>query len=376
MVDHPLINYAQEARKRGLSSRQIVQALTGAGWHVHDVMDIVLDHVQSSQTEIPVFEPELAEAGDNIISVRNASKSYGPDVKALDNASLTVKRGTVAALLGPNGAGKTTLVRIMSTLLTPDSGQVTVAGYDVVRDAQQLRGVIGLAGQYVAVDENLTGRENLEMVARLYHFTPEVSAQRAEELLIKFDLHEAGDRVTKTYSGGMRRRLDLAASLIAKPAVLFLDEPTTGLDPRSRFMLWQTIRELVEEGTTVLLTTQYMEEADQLAHYIFVIDHGHIIAQGTADELKRQVGGDILELRVTENSSVYHAAGIIRKYGSEEPRADEETGTVTMPVEGGASVLVDVVRDADADGLQILDIVLRRPSLDDVFMKLTGHSAN
>jgi len=285
MTSHPLIDYINDARKRGLSSKQITQSLIGAGWHVHDVMDIIVDHIQAPE-EI---------SSENIITIRNASKSYGPKIKALDNVSLSVKRGSITALLGPNGAGKTTLVRLMATLLVPDSGSVTVAGYDVIRDAQQLRSIIGLAGQSVALDETLTGRENLEMIARLYHFSSQVSSARTDELLSQLELQDASDRSVKTYSGGMRRRLDLAASLIAKPAVLFLDEPTTGLDPHGRFMLWQIIRELVEQGTTVLLTTQYMEEADQLAHYIFVIDHGCIIAQGSPDELKQQVGGDIDE---------------------------------------------------------------------------------
>ncbi|OGN34902.1 MAG: hypothetical protein A3I39_01275 [Candidatus Yanofskybacteria bacterium RIFCSPLOWO2_02_FULL_47_9b] len=282
MMLHPLINYINDARKRGLSSKQITQTLTGAGWLIHDMMDIIVDHIQA---------PEEISSED-IITIRNASKSYWPKIKALDDVSLSVKRGSITALLGPNGAGKTTLVRLMATLLVPDSGSVTVAGSDVTRDAQQLRSIIGLAGQSVALDETLTGRENLEMIARLYHFSPQVSSARTDELLFQLELQDASDRPVKTYSGGMRRRLDLAASIIAKPAVLFLDEPTTGLDPHGRFMLWQIIRELVEQGTTVLLTTQYMEEADQLAHYIFVIDHGRVIAQGSPDELKQQVGGD------------------------------------------------------------------------------------
>ncbi len=373
MASHPLIDYINDARKRGMTNKQIVQALTSAGWHVHDVMDIMLDRSDAPTIEAPAAP--VTQSSEHIITVRNASKTYGATVKALDDVSLDVRRGTVTALLGPNGAGKTTLVRLMTTLLTPNSGSITVAGYDVVHQAQELRGVIGLAGQYAAVDESLTGRENLEMVGRLYHFSTATASARADELLTQFDLQDAGDRPAKTYSGGMRRRLDLAASLIAKPQVLFLDEPTTGLDPRSRFLLWQTIRELVDQGTTVLLTTQYLEEADQLAHHIFVIDHGRIIAQGTPDELKRQVGGDILELRVPKHESVQMAANIVSKYGVESPRINEENGSVSVPVDGGAASLVDVVRDADAQGLQILDIVLRRPSLDDVFMKLTGHNA-
>jgi ABC-2 type transport system ATP-binding protein len=288
---------------------------------------------------------------------------------------LEVKRGSVTALLGPNGAGKTTLVRILATLLIPEHGSARVAGFDVVRDAQELRSIIGLAGQYAAIDEALTGRENLEMVGRLYHLSVPVVRQRAKELLHQFNLDDAGDRVLKTYSGGMRRRLDLAASLVIRPQILFLDEPTTGLDPRGRFALWHVIRELVEDGTTVLLTTQYMEEADQLADKIFVMDHGRIVAQGTANELKNQVGGDVLELHIFNHELANEAADLITKFGSEVPRVNEDTSVVTMPITGGAAVLIDVVRELDASDIKINDIILRRPSLDDVFMTLTGHSA-
>ena len=369
MANHPLISYVEEDRSHGMSSKQIINALTSAGWHTHDLTNILLDHIEI------YHGPVIPESADNIVTVRNVSKIYNKTTKALDDVSLNVKRGSITALLGPNGAGKTTLVRILATLLTPEHGTARVAGFDVIRDAQELRSVIGLAGQYAAVDETLTGHENLEMVARLYHLSPSDSRQRAEELIHQFNLNDAGDRILKTYSGGMRRRLDLAASLVIRPQVLFLDEPTTGLDPRGRFALWHIIRELVKDGATVLLTTQYMEEADQLAHNIFVIDHGKIIAQGTADELKKQVGGDVLELHVAEHDMISEASRLISQFGSEVPRIDTDTNIVTMPVSGGATVLIDAIRELDSANIKISDIVLRRPSLDDVFMSLTGHSA-
>jgi ABC-2 type transport system ATP-binding protein len=353
-----------------MSNVQILEALRTAGWHVHDLANILLDHIESPEAAAP----ETA-SGDSIITVRNVSKIFGKTVRALDNVSLDVKRGSVTALLGPNGAGKTTLVRILSTLLTPDHGTVRVAGFDVTRQAQELRSVIGLAGQYAAVDETLTGRENLVMVGRLYHMDQKTSEHRADELLRQFDLKDAADRVLKTYSGGMRRRLDLAASLVIRPQVLFLDEPTTGLDPRSRFAMWHVIRDLVQDGTTVLLTTQYLEEADQLAHYIFVIDHGRIIAQGTADELKKQVGGEVVEIHIADQARVEEVSSLIARFGTEIPRANTDTGIITMPVNGGAALLIEIVRELDTAAIKILDIVLRRPSLDDVFMKLTGHGA-
>ncbi len=359
MAHQELKRYLQQARHAGMSNEQIMQALTDAGWHVHDLVDIAIDSGEPA-------------SGELVISVRDVSKHYGA-VKALDRVSLDVKRGSVTALLGPNGAGKTTLVRILSTLLKPDGGTAAVAGFDVVSQAHALRSVIGLSGQYAAVDEMLTGRENLEMVARLYHLGPKDARARTDELLRQFELEDAADRTLKTYSGGMRRRLDLAASLVIRPRILFLDEPTTGLDPRSRFALWNVIRDLVEDGTTVLLTTQYLEEADQLAHHIFVIDHGHIIAQGTADMLKQQVGGDVLEVHVSRHQEAERAGAVIKTVGAEEPRVDADRGIVSLPVSGGAAVLVEAVRLLDAANIKISNMVLRRPSLDDVFMKLTGH---
>lgn len=367
MATHPLISYVEEARQRGMSSKEIIDSLMAAGWRVNDITGILLEHLP---------QKELQSSPDAIISAHNVSKTYNEGkVKALDNVSLEVRRGTVTSLLGPNGAGKTTLVRIMTTLLEPNSGVVRVAGLDVVRNAQELRSIIGLAGQYAAVDESLTGRENLVMVGRLYHLSQQQAMLRADELLRQFELEDAADRVLKTYSGGMRRRLDLAASLVIKPKILFLDEPTTGLDPRSRFALWHVIRGLVQEGTTVLLTTQYLEEADQLADYIFVIDHGHIIAHGTSNQLKRQVGGDVLELHVSDRGRLDETAEIISEFGNEEPRINPDTGIITMAAPGGAQVMVDVVRELDNAKIEISDIMLRRPSLDDVFMTLTGHSA-
>ncbi len=368
MAEHPITKYVKEARQAGMTNEQIMEELNRAGWKTHEIFEIVLEQ------GAPVAPSAPTMPSDRIISVNGISKVFGK-LKAVDNVSLTVKRGKVTALLGPNGAGKTTLVRMLTTLQIPTAGSAKVAGLDIVQDAQQLRSIIGLAGQYAAVDEILTGRENLEMVGRLYHLTIAAAKTRAKELLKQFDLEEAADRPVKNYSGGMRRRLDLAASLIIRPKILFLDEPTTGLDPQGRFALWQIIRDLVDDGTTVLLTTQYLEEADQLAEDIFVIDHGRIIAQGTPDELKRQVGGEVLELHVADHHEAERAAKVVEQFGQEKPHFDITTGIVTMPTAKGASVLIDVVRQMDSASIKLADIILRRPSLDDVFIKLTGHEA-
>jgi ABC-2 type transport system ATP-binding protein len=309
------------------------------------------------------------------IVVEGLVKRYGK-VVALDGIDLHVPPATVLGLLGPNGAGKTTAVRILTTLLRPDAGKATVAGFDVVRQAEELRHVIGLAGQNAAVDENLTGLENLEMVGRLYHVPATEARRRGEELLERFELTAAAHRTAKTYSGGMRRRLDLGASLVGRPQILFLDEPTTGLDPRSRLEMWDIIRELVNEGTTLLLTTQYLEEADRLADKIAVIDLGKVIAEGTSDELKARVGGEVLALRVADRERAAEAAGEVLGLGPGGGNVDNNTGEITIPVgSDGTAILTEAVRRLDAQGIRLADIGLRRPTLDDVFLALTGHAA-
>jgi ABC-2 type transport system ATP-binding protein len=310
----------------------------------------------------------------DIIEARGLVKKYG-DVVALDGLDLSVPEGTVYGLLGPNGAGKTTAVRILTTLLRPDAGMAKVDGLDVVKQPDAVRRIIGLTGQYAAVDEYLTGRENLRMFGDLYHLPSAYVKMRSDELLERFDLADAADRSLRTYSGGMRRRLDLAASLIAKPRVLFLDEPTTGLDPRSRIGLWEVITDLVADGTTALLTTQYLEEADQLAEEIVVIDHGRVIAQGTSDTLKDQVGGDRLEVVVEDPAQVDEAAQALRAVATGEVAVNRADHRVVAPVVGGSLTLVDAVRALDSAHVAIADVALRRPTLDDVFLSLTGHTA-
>ncbi|MER5440245.1 ATP-binding cassette domain-containing protein [Streptomyces sp. NPDC002790] len=301
-------------------------------------------------------------------------KTFG-DVKALDGVDLDVPEGTVLGLLGPNGAGKTTAVRCLTTLLTPDSGKAVVAGIDVLKHPNEVRRSIGLSGQFAAVDEYLTGRENLEMVGRLYQLPKKEAKKRAGELLDRFHLADAADRPSKTYSGGMRRRLDLAAALVVSPPVMFMDEPTTGLDPVNRQQLWEVIQELVAGGTTLLLTTQYLEEADHLAHDICVVDHGRVIARGTADQLKAQTGGERVEVVVHEPEHIETAREILSGYGKGETTVAQHTRKLTVPVIGGAKLLAEIIRDLDARGIEIDDIGLRRPTLDDVFISLTGHVA-
>jgi ABC-2 type transport system ATP-binding protein len=306
------------------------------------------------------------------ISARGLEKSYG-EVRALRGVDLDAAEGSVLGLLGPNGAGKTTVVRILTTLLKPDAGEATVAGLDVVNEAEALRSRIGLAGQYAAVDENLTGLENLTMVGRLYGKSRAESKRRGQDLLERFGLEDAARRIAKTYSGGMRRRLDLAAALVARPPVLFLDEPTTGLDPRSRLSLWETIEELVAEGTTVLLTTQYLDEADRLAHTIAVVDHGLVIAEGTPDELKERAGRERLEVRLCDEADADVAAAALRELSSGP--VDQDGLVLKLNVREHRGAIVQAVGRLTEAGVDVDDLALRRPTLDDVFLTLTGHVA-
>jgi ABC-2 type transport system ATP-binding protein len=310
-----------------------------------------------------------------IIRTEQLVKHFG-DVEALKGVDLEVQKGAVLGVLGPNGAGKTTAVRILATLLSPTSGRAEVDGLDVVRDAEELRFRIGLAGQNAAVDENLTGFENLELVGRLYHLSKAEARRRAGDVLDRFGLSEAAGRPAKTYSGGMRRRLDLAASLVGRPEILFLDEPTTGLDPRSRIDVWDFVRELQADGTTLLLTTQYLEEADQLADRIAVIDLGTVIAEGTSDELKDRIGGEVLELHIDDRADLARVAETLTGVGAGAPTLDHDGGIVRIPVgNDGFDALRDSVRRLDEAKVWVADIALHRPTLDDVFLSLTGRVA-
>jgi ABC-2 type transport system ATP-binding protein len=313
----------------------------------------------------------------NAVMAEGLVKTYG-SVRALDGLDLAVPEGSVLALLGPNGAGKTTAVRGLTTLLQPDAGRAEVAGIDVLRRPRDVRAVIGLSGQYAAVDEYLTGYENLDMIGRLYHLGRGAAQERARELLAQFGLDDAADRTVKTYSGGMRRRLDLAGALIARPQVLFLDEPTTGLDPRSRTDMWAMLADLVAAGATVLLTTQYLEEADRLADSIVVIDHGKVIARGTADQLKDQVGGEVVEVVVAETDRIPDAVRVLVDLAGGTPTVDDHTRKIAITVRDGrpaAEILVASLRELDAAGIVVRDVAVRRPTLDDVFLTLTGHAA-
>ncbi len=310
------------------------------------------------------------EASD-LVKTYQAGKTT---VTALDKLSLEIPQGTVQALLGPNGAGKTTTVKVLTTLITPDSGSAHINGVDVVAQPESIRRMIGVSGQYAAVDENLTGFENLDMVGRLYHLSPAQSKARARELIDMFDLVEAGDRVVKGFSGGMRRRIDLAGALVVNPPVLFLDEPTTGLDPRSRLALWGVIKTLVGQGTTALLTTQYLEEADQLADNIAVIDEGRVIAQGTSDELKLLVGGQRVEVTVHDVADVEKARSVLARHVTGDITSGADSRTLVGPVENAAKTLQKVLKDLADAGVELNDAGMRRPTLDDVFLQLTGHA--
>jgi ABC-2 type transport system ATP-binding protein len=314
----------------------------------------------------------------NFVEASGLTKTYTPKgaepVHALDGLDLSVPRGTITAILGPNGAGKTTAVKVLTTLIVPDGGTATIGGIDVLRRPEAIRPIIGVSGQYAAVDENLTGFENLDMVGRLYHLGARASRARAKELIDLFDLSEAQNRPVKGFSGGMRRRIDLAGALVTQPEVLFLDEPTTGLDPRSRLGMWDIIRSLVSEGSTVLLTTQYLEEADQLADDINVIDEGKVIARGSADVLKASVGGQRVELNLVTPDDTDATVEVLRRYGTAQPAVSNDSRTVTVSVASGPEALQLVLRDLEQQNVALFDAGMRRPTLDDVFLRLTGHT--
>ncbi|MEK7659066.1 MAG: ATP-binding cassette domain-containing protein [Patescibacteria group bacterium] len=360
-----LIDYVFQAKKAGLTSEEISSALKKSGWDISHFVDLIDDFNQSLY---------LFKQKEFFISVNGVSKNYG-DIKALEDIYFNIKKGTVTALLGPNGAGKTTLIKIMTTLLKPDKGAVNIGGFEVLKEPYKVREIIGLAGQYASIDENLTGFENLNMIGRLYHLDKGGVQKRAVELLNDFGLLEASSRIVKNYSGGMKRRLDLAASLISRPQVLFLDEPTNSLDPASRQKLWGIIRNLSQNGTTVILTTQYLEEADNLAGSIIVLDHGNVIAKGTADELKTQIGGDVLEFHIHNKEELNSAARAIESLSREIPQIEFDFGKIVIPVRNGmgTSTAVEAIRLFDEANIKIQDLVLRRPTLDDVFLALTGH---
>lgn len=315
----------------------------------------------------------LAKPTDGAIVAHNITKSFG-SFRAVDDVSFIVQKGTVLGLLGPNGAGKTTIVRILSTLTAPDGGRVSVSGFDVATQPLDVRKRIGLAGQAAAIDEMLTGLENLEMIGRLHRMSKKDAQAKAKELITEFGLEEAANKPLKTYSGGMRRRLDLAASLVGNPEVLFLDEPTTGLDPKSRLDLWAILESLTKKGVTILLTTQYLEEADRLADRIIMIDHGRIVAEGTTDELKATLGGDVLELHAEDTTRVGAIVRLLADVGTAAPKVDD-AGMVAIPVLHRTKSLLEAVRRLDAAGITLADIALRRPSLDEVFLSITGNKS-